>query len=228
MYVVFMAITPLARWIARVTGWRVVLAISAAFWVAAQFGFRTWMYHHVDLFHLGTPENATGSFDMYAWQLLWIVGVALGSIHSDAIAGAEGTEEKPTTFRIPNWLLSGSVVIAVVLLVLRYCSVDQWMNPDLYGQLIDKWRLGVVRLVNFTAIAVILIKWGTRLGSLRVFSPLARLSRASIEVFSVHVLCCLGGLTLSAAADPVLPWWQQVLLLAFTITALFATAVRFK
>jgi hypothetical protein len=224
MYVVFMAITPLARGVAARWGWRMVLAIGAAFWLAAQFGLRAWVYRHFDPLQLGTPENSTGSFDMYAWQLLWIVGVALGSSFSGSISGNEG---KPA-LRIPTWLLTASVAVATLLLVLRYSPVDQWMNPDLYGHLIDKWHLGIVRIVDFTAIAVILIKWGERVAAFPLFSPLARLSRASIEVFSVHVLCCLTALTLSPAADPALPWWQQALVVVLSMTALFATAVRFK
>ena len=97
--------------------------------------------------------------------------------------------------------------------------------PDLYGNLIDKWRLAPARIVNFSALAIVLVRYGMRIASVPVFKPLALLGQASIEVFSVHVLCCIGGDALSHDADPNLPWWQQALLLVFTISALFLTAL---
>ena len=55
--------------------------------------------------------------------------------------------------------------------------------------------------------------------------PALPLGQASIEVFSVHVLCCLAGHALSEDADPTQPWWQQAILLIVTISALFLTAL---
>jgi hypothetical protein len=55
-------------------------------------------------------------------------------------------------------------------------------------------------------------------------TPLAALGQASIEVFSVHVLCCLAGNALSKDADPNLPAWQQMVLAVVTLSALFLTA----
>ena len=63
------------------------------------------------------------------------------------------------------------------------------------------------------------------LAHLPFISPLYLLGQASIEVFSVHVLCCLAGHALSEDADPIQPWWQQTILLIVTISALFLTAL---
>ena len=78
-------------------------------------------------------------------------------------------------------------------------------------------------MINFAALTIVVVRFGTRIASLPIFQPLALLGRASIEVFSVHVLCCLAGDSLSPDADPNLPWWQQVPLLLLTVAALFAT-----
>ncbi len=128
MYVIFLVLTPCARAIARRWGWDPVVYASFAVWAAAQFGLRAWFYRHINLFGLGVPENSTGAFDMYAWQLLWMVGLALGSVYADQISGVETAERKAG---IPRWLTRLSICIALVFLVLRYVPADRWMNPDL-------------------------------------------------------------------------------------------------
>ncbi len=220
MYIFFLIVTLLARRVARRWGWDPVVYTSFAIWAAAQFGLRAWLYRHVNLFGLGVPEDSTGAFDMYAWQLLWMVGLALGSIYSDQIESAGG--EQPAT-GLPRWLIRLSICVAVVFLVLRYSPVDHWMNSDSYGWLIDKWHLGPARLINFAALTIFVVRYGQNIALLPIFQPLALLGRASIEVFSVHVLCCLAGDALSHNADPNLPWWQQVPLLVITISMLFLT-----
>ncbi len=224
MYVIFLGLTLLARRIARSYGWDPVVYLSFAVWAVAQFGLRAWIYRHVNLFHLGVPEDSTGAFDMYAWQLLWMVGLALGSIYSDQLSGVDATEKAARKDGFPRWLGILSTCVAVIFLVLRYSPVDHWINPDSYGWLIDKWHLGPARVINFAALTIFFVRFGQNIASLPVFQPLALLGRASIEVFSVHVLCCLAGDALSRDADPNLPWSQQIPLLVLTITALFVTA----
>jgi hypothetical protein len=229
MYVLFLALTPMARWVARRWSWDPVVYTSFAIWAVAQFGIRHWVHTHFDLFHLGVPEDSTGAFDTFAWQLLWLVGLALGSIYSDQISGPETQEpaqgRKATQSKgIPAGLTKLAMVVALLFLVLRYSPVDHWMDQDVYGWLIDKWHLGPARVINFAAITLVLVRFGQNIAALPIFQPLALLGRASLEVFSVHVLCCLGGHMLSPEADPNLPGWQQILLLACTMAALFGTA----
>ncbi len=215
MYIIFMILTMAARAIARRWGWAFVMYPSFAIWIAAQFGLRAWMYRHFDVFRLGVPENSTGAFDTYAWQFLWMAGLALGSVYA-------GRKKSETA--IPGWLVKLSLIAALVFLVLRYSPVDHWINQDLYGWLIDKWHLGPARVINFTALTIVLTRFGQRIASLPFMTPLAALGRASIEVFSLHVLFCIAGNALSKDADPNLPWQQQAILLIVTISALFITA----
>lgn len=217
MYVVFLAITPAAREIARRWSWEPVVYASFGVWAVAQFGLRAWVYRHVNLFGLNVPETSTGAFDLYAWQLLWIVGLALGSI----AFGARPESGR----RIPDWLWKLCLPLAVVFLVLRYSPLDHWMNPEVYGWLIDKWHLGPSRIINFSAIAILVVRFGARVARLPFIAPLYLLGQASIEVFSVHVLCCLAGHSLSEDADPTQPWWQQTILLVVTLSALFLTGL---
>lgn len=224
MYVIFLLLTIAARRVARRWGWDPVVYASFAIWAAAQFGLRAWLYRHVNLFGLNVPQDSTGAFDMYAWQLLWIVGLALGNIYSDQIAGASAREEAPAKATFPLWLVRLSVCAAAVFLMLRYSPVEHWIDPDSYGWLIDKWHLGPARVINFAALTIVVVRYGERVASLPIFQPLAALGQASIEVFSVHVLCCLAGDALSTSGEPDLAAWQQILLLVFTTAALFLTA----
>jgi hypothetical protein len=224
MYIVFMALTPLARKIAHRWGWDSVVYASLTIWAAAQFGLSGWMYRHIDLFGLSVPANSTGAFDTYAWQFLWTVGLALGSIYADAISAERTAELSKSGLAIPEWLMKLSLAVAALFLVLRYSPANHWIDPNVYGWLVDKWHLGAARIINFTALAILLVRFGARMAALPLFTPLAALGQASIEVFCVHVLCCLGGHALSKDADPNLPWWEQLILLAVTIFALFFTA----
>ncbi len=222
MYIIFLGATLAARWVARRWGWDPVVYASFALWAVAQFGLRHWVYQHVSFFGIKVPENSTGAFDMYAWQLLWMVGLALGSIYADQLTGEASSGGRKG---FPGWLVTLATAVAIVFLVLRYSPVDQWMDQDSLGWLIDKWHLGPARVINFAALTIFAVRFGQSIASLAIFQPLALLGRASIEVFSVHILCCLTGDALSPAADPNLPWWQQVPLLVGTVGILFATAV---
>ncbi len=223
MYVVFMALTPLARWLARRWSWDAVIYISFLVWTGAQFGLRAWVYRNVNLLPYKVPENSTGAFDLFGWQLLWMVGLGLGTIYAENLAASDDSSDKLPK-QMPRWLLTLSFAVASVFMILRYCPVDHWIDPNVYGWLIDKWHLAPVRIIDFAALAILLVSFGTRIAAIPIFPPLARLGRASIEVFSVHILCCLGADALSHEADPNLPWWQQILVLAITLPALFATA----
>ncbi len=224
MYIVFMILTPLARKIARRWNWDPVIYISFAVWAAAQCGLRAWLYRQGDIFGLRVPENSTGAFDLYAWQLLWMVGLALGSLYADSLYESQSEVQAKGDHGFPGWLLKLSGGVALVFLVLRYSPVDHWLNPTLYGWLIDKWHLGPVRVINFAALTILLVRFGGRIANLPVIKPLASLGQASLEVFCVHVLCCLAGDGLSYDADPHLPAWQQVILLIGTVSVLFTTA----
>jgi hypothetical protein len=224
MYIIFMLVTLAARRVAQRFGWKAVLVPSFAIWLAAQFGLRHWMYLHVNLFGLSVPENSTGAFDIWGWQFLWMVGLALGSVHGARLSAGRPSLPIFSEGRLPGWLLKALIVLAAVLCVLRYSPAWDWIDPRLYGWLIDKWRLGPVRVVNFAVLMVLVAQYGRRIAAWPVVAPLAALGQASIEVFSVHVLCCLAGHALSRNPDPILPASQQILLLVGTVAVLFATA----
>jgi hypothetical protein len=193
-------------------------------WALAQFGLRHYIWQHVRFFGIQVPEDSIGAFDLYGWQLLWMVALALGTIYADTLyEHPEGAPSHPPS-NLPPVVVRLCLALSIIFLVLRYCPLGRWVDANVVGWLTDKWHLGPARVINFAAITVVLTRYGSRLARLRLFSPLAVLGQASIEVFSVHVLCCLVGHTLSPDADPDLPPFTQALLLAGTLAALFGTA----
>jgi hypothetical protein len=224
LYVIFMAFTPLARRVARQWGWEPVIYTGFIIWVAAQFGLRNFIFRSFTPFGIAVPSDSTGAFDIYAWQLLWIVGLALGSLNADHLAGVAAKTQPEGNEAMPRWLIRLSFAVAGAFLVLRYSPVDHWIDPNLLGWLIDKWHLGSARVINFSAIAILLVQYGSRITKLRIFTPLASLGQASLEVFCVHLLCCLAGDSLSLTPDPELSWPVQAALLIVTLAALFLTA----
>jgi hypothetical protein len=182
----------------------------------------------VNLFGLSVPENSIGAFDLYGWQLLWMVGLAMGTIYAESLIEPAERSSQVNEMHLSPPLLRLSVGIAAVFFVLRYSPVDHWMDANLLGWLIDKWHLGSARVINFAAVTIVLVHFGSRLASLKIFAPLALLGQASLEVFCVHVLCCIAGDLLSHEADPQLPALTQIVLLALTVSLLFATALARK
>jgi hypothetical protein len=156
-----------------------------------------------------------------------MVGLALGTMYAGVLA-RPALNGPAAVIAAPGWLLSISIAVASVFLILRYSPIDQWMRPEVYGWLIDKWHLGPARVINFTALLIVLTRFGSRIAALPFMTPLAALGQASIEVFSVHVLCCLAGNALSRDPDPNLPIVQQLALLTITLSLLFLTAQVMK
>ncbi len=208
--------------------WDPVIYVSFGIWAAAQFGLRSFLYKNVNLFGLSVPENSIGAFDLYGWQLLWIVGLAMGTIYAESLVEPAERFSQANEIHLPPWLLRLSVGIAAVFLILRYSPVDHWVDPNLLGWLIDKWHLGAARVINFAAITIVLVRFGSRIARFKIFAPLALLGQASLEVFCVHVLCCITGDLLSHDADPQLPALTQAVLLVVTVLLLFGTALARK
>ena len=78
MYVIFMGLTPLLITVARYIGWRSILAGSLVLWLMAQLGLREAAYVWMSHLGLRIPLNEMGAFDVWAWQLVWVVGLWCG------------------------------------------------------------------------------------------------------------------------------------------------------
>lgn len=176
LYVIFLAVMPWLLAVARQRGWGIILAISALVWLIAQY------------LHFEGPANLFGDpvrllplrwgfFNFLAWQFLWVCGLALGetSLRRPVI--------KP---ELRFWLGAPAAVIVLAgLLSRRGFWPDAWLPPDIF-LLMDKWTLGPLRLLNFTAWTVLLVAWNPHPPKW-FLAPAALLGRHSLAVFAFHL-----------------------------------------
>ena len=217
MYILFLLFTPLLLTIARRVGWSAILAGSTTIWFLAHLGVREAEHHFVNnVLRVPIPLNEMGSFDFWAWQFLWILGLWFG------VRWAQGN------LPVEKWAsraLIPAAIVAGILLPLRY-AVGRGVELGAFEPLFDKWHFGFVRLINFAAVAVLLIRFQSVLKPLAV-RPLVLLGQASLQVFCVHLLFTFAGLTLLGNAA-MLSAWEQIVLLAATLGAMLLTAKIFS
>jgi hypothetical protein len=216
MYILFLALTPVALSASRRLGWKLILAGGFTLWLLAQFGLRDASWQVMNrYFGLRIPLHEMGSFDLWAWQFLWLVGMWVG------VCWAKDQLDLP---RLARQATIPALFVVSALLATRY-AVGRGLELGSYELYFDKWHLGVVRLVDFTAIAVLLIRAHSYLKPLSI-RPLVLLGQSSLQVFCTHLLFCFAGLTLLGNAS-MLSSWKQFGLLATTVSAMLLTAKLF-
>jgi hypothetical protein len=95
-------------------------------------------------------------------------------------------------------------VLAVLFFVWRHVAGQVPFQGDAaLNGLFDKWHLGPMRLVNFAVLAVIAVHGRRVLAAWAERSTIATLGRASLTVFSAHLVVCLA--VLATAGDDVRP-----------------------
>ncbi len=173
LYVIFLLATPWLLALARRRGWGTILILSALGWLAAQF--------RLDVRLIGDPARLLplrwGSFDLLAWQFLWVGGVAIGEI------SLRRQIVKPR-YRLAVAAVAATIVSAALLLRWGFWP-QAWINPDLFLWM-DKWTLGPLRLLDFGAWTALLLAWNPH-PPVRLMAPTALLGRHSLGVFSFHL-----------------------------------------
>jgi hypothetical protein len=222
IYIILLAVTPFALVLGTRFGWKYALTGGFTLWLLAQFGFQSFAYHvQVRAFGLQIPLNEMGAFDLWAWQLWWLVGLWLG------VRWAKDDLRLDWIKRVTI----PAVILAVFFLVLRYAQLDGILTFGRSGLLFDKWDFGVGRIINFTAVAALAIRFRSALRPLAI-RPLVMLGQASLPVFCVHLLCVFFALTIMGT-DPIIRDWKAVVIVigslsAVLVTAKFATNLRAK
>ena len=170
LYIILMGATPFLLAIARRRGWGIVLAVSAGGWVAAQF--------KLDMHFIGNLSGwlplRWGSFNLLAWQLVWVAGLAIGE-------SALTRPVLPGKWRFGLAAVSAPIVFAGLLARHGFFTI----HPDWFLWM-DKWTLGPLRLLNFAGWVVFLLAWNPRV-SAGLLAPVALLGRHSLAVFSFHL-----------------------------------------
>jgi hypothetical protein len=217
IYIIFLALTPLAVLLGIRWGWKYTLTLGLGFWLFAQFGLKNVVYNWLThAFGLRVPLNEMGAFDLWAWQLWWLVGLWLGvhwansDLHFDRWA-------KKRAVLIP------ATVIAIGFITLRYVQLTSDLDFGKLAPLFDKWEFGAARIVDFTAVAAIAIRFRSLLKPLAI-RPLVMLGQASLPVFCVHLLCVFFALTVMGT-NVMLTGWPAAVLVVVSFTALLLTAI---
>jgi hypothetical protein len=216
MYIMFLAFTPFLLSAAKRIGWKLILGGSCTLWLLAQFGLRQATYSFSSHFlGLRIPVNEMGSFDLWAWQFVWVFGLWAGVRWAKGNLPLETWAKRVT---IP------AAFIFIVFLVMRYTVAAKVGN---FEPLFDKWHLGIIRPINFAAVAALLIRFQTYVKPLAI-RPLVMMGQASLQVFCVHLLFCFGGLALVGKnTSEVLGIAPGVVWLAISLSALLLTGHAF-
>jgi hypothetical protein len=207
-YVIMLGITPLLLATARRRGWGVVLIVSALGWLAAQFRLDACVLGGL----FGWLPLRLSSFNLCAWQFLWVSGLALG----------ETALRRPIIrpeYRTALSVAAGAIALTGFLS--RHGFWPQaWFNPDIFLWM-DKWTLGPLRLLNFAAWTVLLLAQNPN-SPTKFLLPLAVLGRHSLAVFSFHIPLAIAATTLIQVFN--FSKMQQIVLGILVIAALFPWA----
>jgi hypothetical protein len=186
MYIIFLFMTPLALSAAVRFGWRKVLLASGSVWLMAQFGVRDVVHHwivHVTDLHI--PLQETGAFNLFAWQMIWIVGMWLG---------ARSATREATFRRIPNWVAGLCIAACLFFIGVRWGWLGPHLTETALSIQLDKWQIGPLRVVNLVTFSIAAYWLRKHLVPLLSVEPFLTLGKASLRVFCAHVLFVFLGL----------------------------------
>jgi hypothetical protein len=186
MYVTFLFFTPVVLSAAVKWGWKWILAASFLVWALAQFGVRdlvhNWIVH---VTHLQIPLQQSGAFNLFAWQLVWTVGLWLG---------ARSAMEAVPLNRIPGWMASLAGAVCVFFIGVRFGWLGPHLTVQAFGLKLDKWQIGWVRVINLTAFTICAY-WSRRYVLKLIHrEPFVTLGMASLRVFCAHIVFVFVGL----------------------------------
>lgn len=218
MYILFLLASPWVLALGMRHGWWGVMVVSVAVWAAAQYGLAEWLHAQaVHWLHLPVPYGDTGSFNTFAWQLLWTAGLWMG-------ASRNVPDARPIRFPWPV------LVVAVALTVYFFW----WRHHGINGQapyggdvqmnlLFDKWLLGPLRVLNLVALGIVIIRFGAPLARMLPRQRwLETMGAASLPVFCTQLIAVLLVLAIWGDNQLARPWWGDVLLLAAVFGAMWS------
>ncbi|RZU40259.1 OpgC domain-containing protein [Edaphobacter modestus] len=218
MYIVFMFATPPLLLFAARKGWGWILAASGSIWLLAQFGLRGWVHNVVvATTRLHIPLQETGAFNLFAWQLIWVLGLWVGASIADRDLPAP---------RLPRFVYLSSAIVCLFFMGVRHSWFGSQLSPQFFGLQLDKWQLGPLRMLNLFAFGLFL--YGSRRLVKRIVSiePFLTLGKASLAVFCAHLFFVFVGLALLHGDAGQVHGIQATLLILMTFSGMFLVANR--
>jgi hypothetical protein len=201
-------------------GWTPILGFSLLLWICAQFGLEKEIYQWISTYGgLKVPFSETGAFDRIAWQLIWILGLSMGS---------RSVARPITTIKVPKFVVGAAVVIGLTCLSWRHVGGQAPFGADgALNALFDKWHLGPLRIVDFFALLLLTLRFGPLVTHAFRFRFLEALGAASLPVFCVHLGVVLVALATVGDDQGTTSLWLDLALLAATFCLLYTTARLF-
>ncbi|MDE2261472.1 MAG: OpgC domain-containing protein [Gammaproteobacteria bacterium] len=207
MYIAFLLLSPPLLQLGSRRGWWPILVGSGLLWLLAQLSGERLLYAGVAAAGLPLRHEALGAFNWLGWQLVWVGGLWLGfrQHRRDERAPAQPWLGKPA-------VMLAACGLVIFFLLWRYHVGGLFAGIDAGSPLLDKWKLGPLRVVNCISLGLIL-NWALlpALCWLRI-GVLELLGRNSLQVFSAHIpVCVLGGGLVGYQAAPSTPLVQTLL-----------------
>lgn len=218
MYVAFMLLTPPLLVFAKGKRWRWILIVSVCIWGLAQLGLRSWVHALVvRITDLKIPLQETGAFNLFAWQLVWVLGLWIGA------CSAEGN--LPFA-RLPRFVFPISASVCLFFIGVRHSWLGPRLTQETLGIQLDKWQIGPLRLLNLVAFACVM--YWLRKAVVKVVSvePFLTLGKASLEVFCAHVFFVFVGLALLYGQVSQLHGLYAAILIVLTFSGMLLVAIR--
>lgn len=184
-----------------------VLSLSTLLWLLAQFFTHSQAQTYLRNFF---PAEL-GYFDLFAWQILFVLGLVLGFHKRWGILPRFLKEP-------PRWLTSVVIVAAAGLFAERH-GLLEFLGLSLVGPVTGISSLGPVRLVNFALVAFLIYRLAGRYQPWFEVRWLAYLGQHSLYVFAYHVVLYYG-LRPVAGNITALGLAPKLLLLALVIASL--------
>jgi hypothetical protein len=205
MYCAFVMLLPLViRSLEAGRKW-LVLGASGAVWLAVQWA------PPVDGAPL-YPIN-TGSFNLLAWQFLFVVGVTIGHAR---ISGAH------QVVRPNKWVVAGAAAVAAYGYGLHHLEWARLWPDHAFGMMLNKPALGLFRMADFGCVAYLVGIFGARFPKALTWRPLAFLGQNSLAVVAAQSVTVMVLLQFTSPfASPV----SRTLTAVAVIGILFAVAL---
>ncbi|HXA14774.1 MAG TPA: OpgC domain-containing protein [Opitutaceae bacterium] len=205
MYCVFVVLLPLVIGALEKGRRRLLLGLSFAVWAIVQF------CPNYDGSTIAPPLNF-GFFNLFAWQFVFISGVAIG--HAKTKATAPLAPVRPG-------LLLPVIAGAVFFFCIQHRLIPSLWPDNIFGIMLNKPSLGPLRLGSFALAAYLIAVAGTRFPSLLAWRPMALLGRHSLPVMTAQCVLILGLLAHDNLFATSADRWAVT---AFMLAALFAVA----
>jgi hypothetical protein len=157
------------------------------------------------------PIN-TGSFNLFAWQFLFIVGVTIGHAR---ISGAQ------QVLRPNRLVLAFAAAVAIYGFGLHHDDWPRLWPEHAFGILLNKPALGLFRMADFGCVAYLVAVFGAQFPKALMWRPLELLGRHSLAVVAAQSVMVMTLLQFPALFDSAV---HRTLTAAVVVAMLFAVA----